>query len=135
MEPTNDLFLRQYLRDTLGEFVLIGESGVTHTLLLKECLDLLAFKFRTEEAALLDVAAPNAPRFVAKLVPREERSAEGSAGVSGGRLNPDILEGAFTQQLAVGHTIQRDAAGENQILHAGLLVNVTSDAENNVFGD
>ena len=49
-----------------------------------------------------------------------ERRADRAAGVAGRRLHPDALELAVAQHLAVGHAVERDAAGEAQVLRAGL---------------
>ena len=55
-----------------------------------------------------------------ELVIGGERRAERAAGIAGRRLNPDVVELAVAQHLAVGHAVERDAAGEAQILRAGL---------------
>ncbi len=34
----------------------------------------------------------------------------------GGRLDPDVVEDALAQQLAVGHAVERDAAGQAEVL-------------------
>ena len=47
-----------------------------------------------------------------------ERRAERAAGVAGRRLDPDVLERAVAQHLAVGDAVERHAAGQAQILHA-----------------
>ena len=44
-----------------------------------------------------------------------ERRAERAAGVAGRRLDPDLVEAAVAQDLAVGDAIERDAAGEAEI--------------------
>ena len=49
-----------------------------------------------------------------------ERRAERAAGVAGRRLDPDPLEPAVAQHLAVRHAVERDAAGEAEIFGAGL---------------
>ena len=47
-----------------------------------------------------------------------ERGAERAAGVAGRRLDPDALELAVAQDLAVGDAVERDAAGQAQVLDA-----------------
>ena len=47
--------------------------------------------------------------------------AERAAGVAGRGLDPDILKAAVAHDLAVGHAIERDPAGEAEVLRAGLL--------------
>ena len=53
-------------------------------------------------------------------MPDEQRGAERAAGVARRRLDPDVLERPFAQQPAVGDAVERDAAGQHQVLHAGL---------------
>ena len=50
--------------------------------------------------------------------------AERAAGVAGRRLNPDVLERPFAQDAAVADAVERHAAGQAQVLHAGLRVDV-----------
>ena len=45
-----------------------------------------------------------------------QRRAERAAGIARGRLDPDPLELAVAQDLAVGDAVQRDAAGQAQVL-------------------
>ena len=45
-----------------------------------------------------------------------QRRAQGAARVTGGGLNPDILERPVAQQMAVGDTVQRHATGETKVL-------------------
>ena len=49
-----------------------------------------------------------------------ERRADRAAGIAGRRLDPDALEVAVAQHLAVGDAVERDAAGEAQISCSGL---------------
>ena len=43
--------------------------------------------------------------------------------------------GSFAQQPAVGDAIQRHAAGQHQVSHFGLLVDVAAHPEDDLFGD
>ena len=43
------------------------------------------------------------------------RRAQRTAGVAGGRLDPDVLERAFAQDAAVGDAVQGHAAGQHEI--------------------
>ena len=49
-----------------------------------------------------------------------ERRAQRAAGVAGRRLDPDTLELAVAQHLAVRHAVERHAAGHAEIFGAGL---------------
>ena len=55
------------------------------------------------------------------LVVGGQRRPERAAGIAGGRLHPDVSEAAVAQHLAVGHAVEGYAAGEAQVLHAGLI--------------
>ena len=57
-------------------------------------------------------------------MPDEQGGAQGAAGVAGGGLDPDVVEGPFAQQPAVGHAVQRHAAGQHQVLLPRLRVDV-----------
>ena len=48
-------------------------------------------------------------------VPGGQGRAQGAAGVAGGGLDPDVLEGPPAQQFAVGHAVQGHAAGHHQV--------------------
>ena len=64
-------------------------------------------------------ASVDGARLIVELVMRGERGAQRSAGIARRGLNPDVLEMAVAQHLAVGHAVQRDAAGQAEIRHAG----------------
>ncbi len=64
-----------------------------------------------------------------------ERGAERTAGVAGGRLDPDLLELAVTQDLAIRNAVQRDTAGQAEILGAGLLGERRRQAQHDLLGD
>ena len=64
----------------------------------------------------------------------DERDAQGAASVAGGWLNPNILEGAFSQNAAVADTVERNAAGQAQVGHPGLVMNVTRHPQHDLLG-
>ena len=51
-------------------------------------------------------------------MPDRQRGAERAAGIARGRLHPDVLERAVAQDLAVGDAVERDAAGEAEVVEA-----------------
>ena len=63
-----------------------------------------------------------------------ERRAERAAGIARGRLDPDVLELAVAQHLAVGDAIERHAAGEAEILGAGLAGERARQAQHDLLG-
>ena len=74
---------------------------------------------RAEIGAVHAVArAVQLPRLVLEQVIGGERRPERAAGVAGRRLDPDPLEGAVAQDLAVGDAVERDAAGQAEIASA-----------------
>ena len=68
------------------------------------------------------------------LVPDRERDAERAAGVARRRLDPESLERPLAQQPAVADAVERDAAGEAEVLHAGLAVHVARHAQHDLLG-
>ena len=67
-------------------------------------------------------------------MPDEQGRAERPAGVAGRRLDPDVVERPLAQQPAVGHAVERDAAGQDEVLHAGSRVNVAADPQHDLLG-
>src|SRR5262249_57791794 len=45
-------------------------------------------------------------------VPQAQRNADRPAGIAGGRLDPDLVEDFFAEDLAVADAVQRHAAGQ-----------------------
>ena len=68
------------------------------------------------------------------LIPLEQRRAECATCVARRRLNPDLIENSFVQNLCVGHAIERDPAGETKISLAGLLADVARHAKHDFPG-
>ncbi len=68
-------------------------------------------------------------------MPQRQRDAHRAARVTGSRLNPDFVEDLFPQEPAVADAIERDAAGETQIAHAGFAPRVRGHLEHHLFGD
>ncbi len=56
------------------------------------------------------------------------------AGIARGRLNPDILERPFAQDAAIADAIERHAAGQHQVLHAGARVDMPRTAQHHILG-
>ena len=64
----------------------------------------------------------------------EQRGAECPARIAGGRLDPDVFERALAEQPTVGDTVERDAAGQDQILIRSSR-DVAAHSQHDVFGD
>src|SRR5262245_34168588 len=84
---------------------------------LEAALDVVLLVSRSEERALHDVVlAVGVALLAEELMPTRQRGPDSAAGVAGGRLDPDVLERTVAENLAVGDAIERDAAGQAQVL-------------------
>ena len=88
---------------------------------LQPAFDFILLEGRAEIAASHRVRGAVGPaRLILEQVIGRQRRPQGAPGIPGRRLDPDVLECTLAQHLAVGHAIERDAAGHAEILHAGL---------------
>ena len=55
-----------------------------------------------------------------QLVPDEQSHAQGAAGITGRRLNPDVFKGSLSQDAPVADAVERHTSGHAQVLHPGL---------------
>ena len=84
---------------------------------VKPLLDLALAVGRAEIGALHGVAVVRHARSLPQMqMIGRQRRAQRAAGIAGRRLDPDVVENAVAQHLAVGDAVERDAAGEAQIL-------------------
>ena len=67
-------------------------------------------------------------------MPDEQGRTQRSAGITGRRLDPDVVECSVAQQATIGHTIEPDATRDDQVPHAGLCSNVAADAKDDLLG-
>ena len=58
------------------------------------------------------------PRLLEVAMPEVQRHAQGAAGVTRRRLDPDLLERALAKDPAVADAVQRDAASQAEVAHA-----------------
>ena len=68
-------------------------------------------------------------------VPRGIGGADRSARVTRRRLNPQVVENAAREDLAVGHAVQRDAAGQHEVAAAGGRARRARQPQHDVLGD
>ena len=134
VEPAHRLLLRHGLSDVLQQLRLVAKIMVTGPGLVEKLLDLARGILRPQEAAHLCILAVGRPRLVQQLVPDEQGSPQGAAGIASGRLNPDVLERSFTQQPAVGDAVQRHAARHHEVLHPSLAVQLAPYAQHDLLG-
>ena len=65
-----------------------------------------------------------------------ERRADRAAGIAGRRLDPDASNSFLAQHLAVGDAVQRDAAGEAEVLGARFpSARAARQPQHDLFGD
>ena len=62
-------------------------------------------------------------------MPRLEGGAESAAGITGGRLDPNLVEHTGALQFAVCHAVERDATGEAEPVFAGHLASLFGQAQ------
>ena len=100
-------------------------------------------ELRAKQAAAHRVAARAWPIGLAlpfrlgifELVPRLEGSTESAAGVTGGRLDPNLVEHTCALKFAVCHTVERDATGEAKPVFAGHLAGLFGQAQHHLADD
>ncbi len=68
-------------------------------------------------------------------MPASQSGADRAAGVACGRLNPNPIDSSIANDLAVGDTVERHAAGETQVADAVLAHQRPRQSEHHVIGD
>src|SRR5207302_8630201 len=108
----------QRLRRRLDHLV-FTQYGKTRADRGEPSLDLALRELRTEKRARHPVASRSAARLAPELMVGCERGANRAAGVTRRRLDPDPVELAVAQHLAVGDAIERHAARKAEIAGCG----------------
>src|SRR5262249_37838749 len=114
----------------------IVEPHVGGAFRFEECFHLVIGKRRTKISPLHPVPLPicNA-RLVFELMPDAQGRPEGSACISGRRLNPQPLERSLPENSTIPHTVQRDAARQTQIFYTGFPVQCTRKTHHHFLSD
>ena len=132
LEPAHHL-ARDQRRDRGLHQLVVREHLVACAGRIQRTADLVRFEAGTEQGSPHGVSARFAlqapvlartarnPRFPEHFVARRQRGAERAPGVARRGLDPHVVEPAIPQDLAVGYTVERDAAGQTQARDAGLL--------------
>ena len=134
LEPAERLALSHCFRTGADELTIVqcfehGARGV------QPALDLVVRELRPEVAAAhavhgaIDVAA-----FFVEQVVSHERGTQRAAGIARRGLQPQPLEAAVAQELAVRHAVERHTAGEAQVLLPRLLGDAAREFEDHFFG-
>ena len=134
LKPADDLALGQVQGDVLEQFGFIAKLLALGPLPCQETASLIGAVPRAQEAALLSVSARRWPGLFKKLVPDEQGRTQSPAGITGRRLNPEVVKVAFAEQPAVGDAVQRHSTGQHQVLHTGSLADMPADPEHDVLG-
>ena len=120
LEPAQRLLRDQRigrLRDHAG-IVNHAEPGARRPQALLD-FDLLELRAEVGAAHAVESAVRPA-RLILEQVVGAQRRADRAAGIARRRLDPDALETAVTQDLAVRDAVERDAARQAQVALAGL---------------
>src|SRR5213078_1012795 len=129
LEPAERLALSHCFRTGADELTIVQcfEHGARGA---QPALDLVVRELRPEVAAAHAVhgAIHLAPFFIEEVI-TDERGAERTAGIARRGLQPQPLEAAVAQELAVRHAVERDAAGEAQVLLPRLLGDAAREFE------
>src|SRR5258708_1079000 len=64
-----------------------------------------------------------------------EGDTERSSGVACRRLYPNSFKRSLAQKPSMGKTVKRDTAGQTEVLHPGLPVNMPRHAQDDLFND
>src|SRR5262245_10138164 len=68
-------------------------------------------------------------------MPQTQGDAQCTTRITGGWLNPNLIEHPISQDATVSDTVERDAAGEAQVAHAGFASCEAAHLEHDFFGD
>ena len=131
----DDVLLRKKRRNDVAHLVFGFVSRVDCPLRIEKASRLFRSVRRPEKRPFLRVLAVIVSWPPEKLIPGKKGGAEGSSRVSCGRLNPDVLEGSFAKNTAVGDAVEGDPSGEGEVRRAGALVCVACHSKDNFFGD
>lgn len=93
----------------------------------EQLLDLAVVPAATEGGAL------HGAHLVAEATGQVQRAAEGRAGVTGRRLDPDVVEGALGHQAGVGHAVERHAARHGEAVVARPSVQPAGQVEQDLL--
>ena len=67
-------------------------------------------------------------------MPHRQRRAHRTAGIAGGRLDPQVVKRPFSENAAVGHAVQGHPAGQTQPALTGLPMDMADHLQDNLFG-
>ena len=119
LEPADDLAVGQQAGDVLEQLgLVVANRWPRPPCPARNRAISSVLKRGPRKLPLLGVAAVGVARLLQELMPDEQGRAQRAAGVAGRGLDPEVVERPLAEQPAVGHAVERDAAGQDQVLHA-----------------
>src|SRR5688500_8938878 len=67
-------------------------------------------------------------------MPDKQCRAQGAAGIARRGLNPNVVKRTLAQDTSVGHTIERHASGQTEVLHSGLRMDIPRGSQHDLLG-
>src|SRR5262249_62389622 len=116
LNPADDLSGGQLSCDPIDQLVVV-QSQIGCLLLCQEPLDFLVREGRAEQRPLHRVVAAICFSWLfLELMPRRQGGADGSACVTGSRLDPHTFERPFSQDSPIPNTVEGHASRQTEIL-------------------
>jgi hypothetical protein len=138
IEPADNLLRGQQIGHHLQLFFLRRECSIASAVLVEHRLDLLVREARSQKRRLLSIVihpTGHRARSVQQLVPDKQRRAQRATGVTGGRLNPDMLERSIAENAAISHAVKRYTAGQAKLAPTRAAVGKAGHAEHDLLDD
>ena len=129
LEPADDPAVGQLARRAVDQLIVV-EPACTRG---RSRLSSRSISASLYSRPVVDVAHHEAARPLQDLVPDVQRRADRRAGVVRRRLDVDVLERRAIEDHAVGDAVERDAAGQADLLEPGALVDGVEQREVALF--
>ncbi len=134
-QEAHDLALRERVGDDARPLVGVRDMPAGDVLAVEVGLDLVRRERRAEEAAAQRIARRvHLARRAEHLVRGQQCGPERAARIASGRLHEQTLEPGLAQHAAVGHAVQRDAAGHHYLLRSREPGQVGDQLEHDFLG-
>src|SRR5262249_39736647 len=135
LKPADDLLVREQIGDLDAELLVRLADVIGRAFRGEHLQHIILGELRTEKRSLLPIGTSRLSRIIVKLIAHEQRRAKRTTRIARGRLNPDLLEGSFSKDAAVADAVQRYAAGQHEVPHPRLPVNVAGRSKHDLLGD
>ena len=131
--PADDVFGREDIGNRADEFF-VSQLAIDGTGRIQLLANFCGTVIRPQIAAVHLVPAIGATRLAQMLMPDHGSRTQRTAGITGGGLDPDVFKGTFTQQAAIGHTVECHAAGQAEVFFAGIGMQRAGKTQHHFFG-